>query len=251
VRLHAILVSVPQNLFVGHIARGYDAATAELYDPALLEQTCAFLAETAGGGRALEFGIGTGRVAIPLSERIEVCGLDISPDMLDVLHGKAGGESIATVVGDFATATVPGEFALVYIVYNSICNLLEQSEWVATFRNAARHLSAGGSFLVELWVPDLRRFPPGSAGALYEASPNLTLFDTYDIATQRGVTHRFFSDGAQVQKLEGPFRYAWPAELDLMAEIAGMDLAERCADWDRSPFTSDSPKHISVWKRRG
>jgi SAM-dependent methyltransferase len=199
----------------------------------------------------LEFGIGTGRVALPLSERgIDVYGIDISADMLDQLRAKPGASSITTTVGDFATTVVPGEFALVYVVYNSISNLLEQSEWVETFRNAARHLAPGGHFLMELWVPDLRRFPPGAAALPFDVSPNHLGFDTLDIATQCGVSHHYFFVDGQVGQFESPFRYAWPAELDLMAEIAGMQLLERWADWDRSPFTADSRKHISVWQRR-
>ncbi len=243
-------MAVPQNLFVGPVAEGYDAGSPEMYDPALLERTAAFLAAAAQGGPALEFGVGTGRVALPLSRRgVEVSGIDISADMIDQLRAKPGAEAVTTVVGDFATTFVPGEFTLVYVVYNSISNLLEQSEWVAAFRNAARHLRPGGRFVVELWVPDLRRFPPGAAAVPFDVRPGHLGFDTLDVAAQRGVSHHYIFSNGQAHRFETPFRFAWAAELDLMAEMAGMVPSERWADWDRTPFTGDSPKHVSVWER--
>jgi SAM-dependent methyltransferase len=241
---------VPENLFTGPVAEGYDLGSPEMHDPGLLAATAGFLAAAARGGRALEFGVGTGRVALPLSEQgVEVYGIDISADMLAQLYRKAGADAIATSMGDFATTVVTGEFSLVYVVYNTISNLLEQHEQVAAFRNAARHLQPGGRFVVELWVPDLRRFPPGAVAIPFDVSPSHVGFDTLDLATQRGVSHHYFPRGDKVGRFDSPFRYAWPSELDLMAEIAGMRLCERWADWDRSPFTSDSRKHISVWER--
>jgi len=241
---------VPQNLFTGPVAEGYDLGSRDMYEPGVLAATADFLAAMAQGGRALEFGIGTGRVALPLSERgVEVCGIDISEDMIAQLRRKPGSEAIATAVGDFASTVVPGRFSLVYVVYNGISNLLEQSECVEAFRNAAHHLGPSGRFVVELWVPDLRRFPPGAVALPFDVSTSHVGFDTVDIATQRGVSHHYFFNGGQVARFDSPFRYAWPAELDLMAEIAGMRIYERWADWDRSPFTTDSPKHISVWER--
>ena len=241
---------VAQNTFVGPVAEGYDRGAPEMYEPSLLEATSAFLADAARGGRALEFAIGTGRVALPLSARgVEVCGIDISADMIEQLRRKAGSDAIATVVGDFALATMPGEFSLVYLVYNGIANLLEQSEQVQTFANAARHLGPGGRFVIELWVPDLRRFPPGALAVPFDVSPTHVGFDTLDTASQRGVSHHYFVVGGQAGQLDSHFRYVWPAELDLMAQMAGMALSERWADWDRSPFTSSSPRHISVWER--
>jgi SAM-dependent methyltransferase len=241
---------MPQNQFVGPIAEKYDATSAEMYEPALVEATVDFLAAQASGGTALELGIGTGRIALPLAERgIEIHGIDISADMIGQLRKKPGAEAIITTVGDFAETVVGEEFWLVYVVYNSICNLLEQSEWVQTFRNAARHLRAGGRFVMELWVPDLRRFPPGAAAMTVDFTTHHVGFDTLDVVNQRGVSHHFFINDDGVDHVDGAFRYAWPAELDLMAEIAGMALVERWADWDRSPFTSESSKHISVWER--
>jgi SAM-dependent methyltransferase len=242
---------MPQNRFVGRVADAYDADSPEMFEPELLAATADFLAAEARGGRALEFGIGTGRIALPLSVRgVPVHGIDISAEMIDRLRRKPGAPAIETTVGDFAETTVDGAFSLVYVVFNSIANLLEQSEWVQAFRNAARHLRPGGRFVMELWVPDLRRFPPGAAAVPFEISPHHLGFDTLDLATQRCVSHHyFFRDDGRTERMEFPGRYAWPSELDLMAEIAGMTLVERWADWDRSPFRSESPKHVSVWQR--
>jgi SAM-dependent methyltransferase len=244
-------VLVPQNLFTGIKATHYDSGAPEMWDPALLDATAKFLTGLTHGGRALEFGIGTGRVAFPLSEHgIEVHGIDISADMIDQLRRKPKSDAIGTTVGDFATTTVSGKFSLVYVVFNSISNLLEQSEWVETFRNASRHLRQGGVFAMELDVIDLRRFPPGAAVLPFDVSPNHVGFDTLDVVNQRGVSHHYVVVDGRGGHIESPFRYAWPAELDLMAEMAGMRLRERWADWDRSPFTSESKKHISVWVRQ-
>jgi SAM-dependent methyltransferase len=244
-------VLVPQNLFTGIKATNYDRGSPEMWDPALLDATAEFLAGLAQGGRALEFGIGTGRVALPLSERgIEVHGIDISAEMIDQLRRKPRSDAIGTTVGDFATATVPGEFSLVYVVFNTISNLLEQSEWVETFRNASRHLGPGCVLAMELNVIDLRRFPPGAAVLPFHVSPNHIGFDTLDVVSQRGVSHHYVVVDGRGGHYESAFRYAWPAELDLMAQMAGMRLRERWADWDREPFTSESMKHISVWERQ-
>ena len=244
-------VLMPQNLFTGNKATYYDSGSPEMWDPVVLDATAEFLTGLAQGGRALEFGIGTGRVSFPLSERgIEVHGIDISADMIEQLRRKPGSEAIETTVGDFATTTVAGDFSLVYVVYNSISNLLEQSEWVETFRNASRHLRPGGVFAMELDVIDLRRFPPGAAVLPFHLSPNHVGFDTLDVVNQQGVSHHYVVADGLGGHVESPFRYAWPAELDLMADIAGMRLRERWADWDRAPFTSESRKHISVWERQ-
>jgi SAM-dependent methyltransferase len=241
---------VPQNTFTGRIAESYDATSADMFEPARLDATVAFLAEEAAGGRALELGIGTGRVALPLSARgVEVHGIDLSADMIEQLRAKRGADAITTTVGDFAETAVEGTFSLVYVVYNSIANLLEQDEWVACFRNAARHLDPGGHFVMELWLPDLRRFPPGAVAVPFDVSPTHLGFDTLDLANQRGVSHHYFVNGDRVARFDSPFRFAWPAELDLMAQLAGMTRHDRWADWDRSPFTSASTKHISVWER--
>ena len=242
--------AMPQNQFVGSVAERYDADWTEMFEPVLLNATAGFLADEARGGRALEFGIGTGRVAIPLSQRgVQVHGIDISADMINQLRRKPGAAAIDTTVGDFAETVVAGKFSVVYVVFNSISNLLDQAEWVQTFRNAARHLQPAGRFVMELWVPNLRRFPPGAVAIPFDVGPDHLGFDTLDIATQRCVSHHYYVRSGQVDYIAGEGRYAWPAELDLMAEIAGMSLAQRWADWDRSPFTSDSTKHISVWEQ--
>jgi SAM-dependent methyltransferase len=242
---------VPQNTFVGRAAESYDAMSRAMYDPNLVSSTVDFLAAEARGGPALELGIGTGRIALPLSERgIAVHGIDISRDMIAELGRKPGASRIATTVGDFAETVVDVRFSLVYVVYNSICNLLEQSEWVRTFCNAARHLVPGGRFVMELWIPDLRRFPPGAVAVPFDLSADHIGFDTLDVASQRGASHHyFFTEDGAVERHSGEFRYGWPAELDLMAAIADMTLVERWSDWNRAAFTSDSARHISVWAR--
>ena len=240
---------MPHNIFTGEAAEDYDRG-AEMDDPRVLDLTVDFLAATAKGGAVLEFGIGTGRVALPLSQRgLPVSGIDISSDMLEQLYRKPGAESIVTLVGDFATTTMPGAFALVYLVYNAIANLTTQAEQVACFRNAARHLNPGGRLVIELWVPDLRRFPPGLLALPFTISPSHIGFDEMDVATQQGVSHHYVLEGDHVTRFDSPYRYVWPSELDLMAQLAELTLDERWADWDRSPFTSESRKHISVWSR--
>lgn len=242
---------MPHNIFTGRIAEGYDAGSPEMSEPEVLDATVAFLADAARGGAALEFGIGTGRVALPLSERgTHVHGIDISVDMVEQLRAKPGSERIDVTVGDFATTHVDQVFSLVYLVYNVISNLTTQDEQVECFRNAARHLDTGGRMVVELGVPDLRRFPPGAVAQAFEVTDAHLGFDLLDTATQQGVSRHFFVAGDRVARFDTPFRWAWPAELDLMARIAGLGLRERWQDWDRSPFTSESRKHVSVWERR-
>ena len=241
---------MPQNIFTGRVAEGYDRSSPDMYEPGVLEPTVSFLAEAARNGAALELGIGTGRVALPLSQRgVEVHGIDISHDMVTQLRAKPGSEVIGVTVGDFATTKVPGTFSLVYLVYNAISNLTTQAEQVECFRNAAGHLAPGGRLVIELWIPDLRRFPPGAAALPFEVTPTHLGFDEIDTATQQGVSHHYMVDGDRVALFDSPYRYVWPAELDLMARIAGLSLRERWGDWDRSPFTSESSKHISVWEQ--
>jgi SAM-dependent methyltransferase len=240
---------MPQNNFTGLVAEDYDAGSANMYDPAVLEPAVRFLADVAAGGAALEFGIGTGRVALPLSRRgIEVHGIDISADMIRALRAKPGAEAINTVIGDFATTSLLGRFKLVYLVYNVISNLTTQAEQVECFRNAARHLVPGGRLVIELWIPELRRFPPGAVAIPFDMSPSHVGFDELDVATQQGVSHHYFIEGDRITRFDSPYRYVWPSELDLMAQIAGLDFRERWADWDRSPFDSDSRKHVSVYQ---
>lgn len=232
------------------VAAGYDEGSPDMFDPGLLGSTVDLLAGYAGGGRALEFAIGTGRVALPLSERgVAVSGIDNSPAMLGVLRGKPGADRLEIAEGDMATGTVPGEFDLVYLVYNTITNLLTQAEQVACFRNAARHLRPGGRFLIEVFVPDLRRFPPGAAAQVFQLADDKVGLDTLDLLTQRLTSHHFaVRDGAGSVFLSH-HRWAWPSELDLMAELAGLTLESRWAGWSREPFTADSTSHVSVWTK--
>ncbi len=219
---------------------------------AVLGATVDFLAELAGDGRALEFAVGTGRVGVPLRERgVPVTGIELSEHMAAVLRRKVDEDTLPVVIGDMATTVVPGEFSLVYLVYNTISNLLTQDEQVECFRNAARHLRPGGRFVIELGVPPLRFLPPGQVAVPFDVSERHLGFDTVDTVEQLLVSHHFTRDGEDGRYRRGAsrHRYAWPAELDLMARIAGLQLEHRVADWDGSPFTQESPKHISVWRK--
>jgi len=232
-------------------AERYDDISAEMFAPHVLDPAVEFLARLAGSGPALEFAIGTGRVAIPLAARgIPVTGIELSPPMVDRLRTKVPAEEMPVLVGDMATTTVPGRFSLVYVVFNSIGNLRTQDEQVQCFRNAARHLSPGGRFVVELWVPGIRRFPPGQSAVPFEVTDKHVGFDTLDMVTQQGTSHHYHRlvDGS-VRYGYSNFRYIWPAECDLMARLAGLTLEQRVAGWDRAPFTSDSESHVSVWRK--
>ncbi|MFD6396797.1 class I SAM-dependent DNA methyltransferase [Nocardia sp. NPDC060249] len=230
-------------------AERYDRDSAFMYTPEVLDPTVRFLSDAADGGAALEFAIGTGRVALALIEQgIEVSGIELSAPMVDQLHRKRPG--VPVVVGDMASSRVPGEFSLVYLVWNSLGNLRTQAEQVECFRNAARHLAPGGRFVVELWVPGIRRFPPGQAAVPFHVGSHHTGFDTYDLSTQQGTSHhyRHRPDGTVTYGVSH-FRYVWPAECDLMAQLAGLSLERRSADWLGTPFTNDSENHVSVWRK--
>jgi SAM-dependent methyltransferase len=201
-------------------------------------------------GSALEFGIGTGRIALPLSERgVLVHGIDLSAAMVARLRAKLAADRVTAIIGDFATATAGRPFRLVYLVYNTINNLVSQEGQVECFRNAAAHLEPGGHFVIEVGVPDLRRLPPGQTVVPFTVRPGRLGFDEYDLVSQGMVSHHYWEKEGQWQSLSVPFRYVWPAELDLMARLAGLRLRERWADWDRAPFTGDSGKHVSVWQK--
>jgi SAM-dependent methyltransferase len=234
-------------------ARRYDAEDAGMFAPEVLGPTVDLLAELAGAGPALELAIGTGRVGVPLRERgVAVVGIELSAPMAARLRAKVDEERLPVVVGDMATTVVEGagSFALVYLVYNTISNLLTQEEQVECFVNAGRHLAPGGRFVVELLVPPLRRLPPGQLAAPFDVSDRHLGFDTYELATQHCTSHHFTrtADGAW-RRDAGRFRFAWPSELDLMARIAGLGLEARYGDWDRSAFTDESTKHVSVWRK--
>ncbi|MFE7516497.1 class I SAM-dependent DNA methyltransferase [Streptomyces sp. NPDC057540] len=240
------------ELWTRETADRYDAGETEMSSAAVLGPTLSFLADLAGDGRALEFAIGTGRVGVPLRERgVPVTGIELSEPMAAVLRRKVDAGTLPVTIGDMATTVVPGEFSLVYLVYNTITNLLTQDEQVACFRNAARHLAPGGRFVIELGVPPLRFLPPGQVAVPFDVSERHLGFDTFDLVGQILVSHHFTSDGTdgRYRRDSSRHRYAWPAELDLMARIAGLELERRVADWDGTPFAQDSTKHISVWRK--
>lgn len=228
----------------------YDTPGTGMFASEVLVPTVEFLARLAGDGPALEFAIGTGRVAVPLSERgVPVTGIELSGPMIERLRAKVDEATIPVVVGDMASAVAPGDFALVYLVYNTISNLLTQAEQVACFRNAARHLAPGGHFVIELWVPEVRRVPPGEQATVWHSEPGYIGLDTYDVLRQRVVSHHFhFGEGTDARLFRSPHRYVLPAELDLMAQIAGFELESRHADWSGSEFTADSRSHVSVYR---
>jgi SAM-dependent methyltransferase len=231
-------------------AQSYDTPGTGMFAPEVLGPTVDRLAELADGGRALELAIGTGRVAVPLAERgVPVTGIELSRPMVDRLRTKVDEDTIPVVVGDMASERAPGEYTLVYLVFNTISNLLSQAEQVACFRNAARHLADGGRFVVELWVPELRKLPPGQEATVWRAEPGYIGLDTYDVLRQRVVSHHVhFGDDSTAQVFRSPHRYIWPAELDLMAQLAGFELESRHADWAGTEFTAESRSHVSVYR---
>jgi SAM-dependent methyltransferase len=241
---------VPENYFDERIAKSYETKWPELFRPEVVEPAVRFLAELAGTGAALELGVGTGRLAIPLSQRgVRVHGIDLSPDMVAELRTKPGADAVGVTIGDFATTTVDGRFRLAYLVRNTIMNLTTQDGQIACFRNVAAHLEPGGYFVIEVGVPALQRLPPGETVRAFTVTPTHLGFEEYDVASQIAFSHHYWVVDGQLETLSAPFRYVWPSELDLMARLAGMTLRERWSDWSRSPFTSDSTAHVSVWEK--
>ncbi|PVG84794.1 SAM-dependent methyltransferase [Nocardioides gansuensis] len=234
-------------------ARRFETDAAEEFAPEVVGPAVDLLAELAGDGSALELAIGTGRMGIPLAARgVPVTGIELSEPMVAQLRTKASEQELPVVVGDMATTTVPGEFSLVFLVWNTISNLRTQAEQVACFRNAARHLRPGGRFVIELWVPPLRRLPPGQTAVPISLDEGHLVLDTYDVVTQECTSHHYHRDpDGSVRHSSGSFRYIWPAECDLMAQLAGLELESRFAGWDRSPFTAESESHVSVWRKPG
>jgi hypothetical protein len=240
---------MPEDHFGEHVAARFDERYAHKAEPAVVDPIVDFLAARAGDGAALEFGVGTGRIALPLAERgVRVHGIDLSEAMAARLRAKAGAEQVGVTIGDFATATVEGTFSLVYLVANTIMNLTTQDEQVACFRNAAAHLQPGGCFVVEVLVPRLQRLPPGERFQPFAVGPTHLGFDEYDVARQGLVSHHYWIEDGKVDVVSPPFRYVWPSELDLMARLAGMTLRERWGGWAREPFTGESAEHVSVWE---
>jgi SAM-dependent methyltransferase len=247
-RCHA--APVPANYFDERIAKSYEAKWPELFEPAAVDPVVRFLAELAGTGAALELGIGTGRIALPLSRRgVRVHGIDLSPDMVAELRAKPGSDDIGVTIGDFATTRVDGRFTLAYLVRNTITNLTTQGEQVACFRNVAAQLEPGGHFVIEVYVPELRRLPPGETIHAFTVTPTHLGFEEYNVATQIAFSHHYWVVDGQLETRSTPHRYVWRSELDLMARLAGMTLRERWSDWDRAPFTNDSTLHVSVWEK--
>jgi SAM-dependent methyltransferase len=239
-----------EGFFGERVASVYDERSAGMFDPAVVTPVVRLLADLAGDGPALEFGIGTGRIALPLAERgVRVAGIDSSEAMVARLRAKPGGQDLQVAIGDFATTRIGDEFSLVYLVFNTIFNLVTQDAQVACFENAAAHLRAGGRFVVETGVPDLQRLPVGQTILPFRADPGGLGFDVYDVATQRfSSQHYTFTDG-RVEAAPFEFRYAWPSELDLMARLAGLRLRDRWAGWQGEPFTSLSRAHVSVYEK--
>jgi SAM-dependent methyltransferase len=251
----ARIVAVRQeDIWDVEVARGYDTPGQGMFAPEVLGPAVDRLAELAAGGGALEFAVGTGRVAVPLAQRgVPVTGIELSRPMVERLRTKADENTVPVVLGNMITARAPGEYSLVYLVYNTISNLLRQEEQVECFRNAARHLVPGGRFVVELWVPQLRTLPPGQQATVFRAEPGYVGLDTYDVLTQQVVSHHVHFDpdaagAAQARLFRSPHRWVWPAELDLMARLAGLVLESRHADWTGAPFTAESPSHVSVYR---
>jgi SAM-dependent methyltransferase len=244
-----------KNWFAGERATNYDDPEQLEFDPAVIAGTADFLAEVAAGGTALEFAIGTGRVALPMAARgVEVAGIELSEDMVAQLRQKPGGADLEVVVGDMTSATAPrvGSYSLVYLVYNTIGNVETQERQVECFVNGSRHLAVGGCFVIEVVVPQLQRLAAGERFVPFMVPPTHAGIDELDVVTQAGVSHHYLvGPEGRGGVFSTPWRYVWPSELDLMARLAGMRLRERWGDWDRSAFTARSWKHVSVWEKVG
>jgi SAM-dependent methyltransferase len=242
---------VLENYFGEDVAASYDDTSSAVFDPRVVGPTVDLLAELAGDGAALEFAVGTGRVALPLAARgVPVSGIELSSAMAERLRDKDQAERVKVTMGDMATTRIDGSFRLVYLVFNAIGNLTTQDQQVACFGNAAAHLEPGGYFLIEVGVPDLRRLPPGEDAHVFSHAPGYVGYDRYvDLVAQQAVSHHFIARDSGVREFRTPFRYVWPSELDLMAKLAGMSLSHRWSDWNHSPFTGESTSHVSVWRR--
>ena len=241
---------VTDGIFDASVAATYDADCVEMFEPAVLGPTIDLLAGLAEGGRALELASGTGRVALPLRERgVEVHGIELSRAMTAVLAAKPGGDELPVTIGDMTTTQAAGSFRLVYLVFNTVNNLVTQDAQVACFANAAAHLEPGGRFLIEVGVPALQRLPPGERLVIFDAGDNHIGIDEYDVVNQGLISHHYLVGGGRAETAHVPFRYVWPSELDLMARMAGMELEHRWADWTRRPFTAESTSHVSVWRK--
>jgi SAM-dependent methyltransferase len=243
-------VEADEGFFGERVASFYDERSAAMSAPEVVRPVVQMLADLAGDGGALEFGIGTGRLALPLAERgVRVAGIDNSEAMLTRLRAKPGAGAIEVALGDFASTRVEGVFSLVYLVFNTISNLVTQDAQVACFQNAAAHLRSGGRFVIENGVPALQSLPPGQTVIPFRADPEGFSFDVYDVVTQRFSSQHFYVVDGKLEAYPVEFRYAWPAELDLMARLAGMSLRDRWGGWKREPFTAVSSAHVSVYEK--
>jgi hypothetical protein len=241
---------VGEDYFDEPVAESYQARWPELFEPDAIDPVVRFLAGLAGPGAALELGIGTGRIALPLSRRgVRVHGIDLSAAMVAQLRRQPGADDIDVTIGDFTTIRVGGPFRLAYLLRNTIMNLTTQDDQVECFRTVAAQLEPGGFFVIEVMVPELQRLPPGETIRAFTVTPAHLGFDEYDVASQGLVSHHFWVQDGQADVRSVPFRYAWPSELDLMARLAGMTLRDRWSGWEREPFTSDSTMHVSVWQK--
>ncbi len=235
----------------------FDEKVASTYDddvdscqPEVINPVVDFLSELADGGNALEFGIGTGRIALPLAMKgIEVHGIELSHAMIGKLAEKTGGDRISVTQGDFATTLCGGSFALVYLIFNTIMNLTTQEQQVRCFENAASHLEPGGSFVIEVMIPALQLLPHGQTNHVFDFRDDRWGIDTYDVASQSLRSHHLRICNQRVELSSIPFRYVWPSELDLMARIANLKLKARWGSWKKEPFTNTSRSHVSVWEK--
>ena len=237
--------------FDAPVAATYDESSDAMFDSAVVDPVVDLPCPSSpAAGHALELGIGTGRIALPLAQKgVLVHGIDLSEAMVARLRAKPGGDQVGVTIGDFATTRVDDSFSVAYLVFNTIMNLTTQAAQVACFRNVAAHLEPGGTFVIEVGIPDLQRLPPGETYVVFDFSETHWGIDEYDVARQGLVSHHFQLVDGKVERSSGPFRYVWPSELDLMAELAGMRLHERWGGWKREPFTSDSRSHVSVWQK--
>jgi SAM-dependent methyltransferase len=241
---------VTESGFDEWIAQRYETLWPELFDEALIAATVSTLVDLADTGPALEFGVGTGRIALPLSRAgVEVHGIELSPSMVARLRAQPGGSSVQFTIGDFATETVGEKFRLVYLLRNTITNPTTQAGQIDAFRNAARHLRAGGYFLIENYVPALRLLPPGQTTRVFTATATHLGYEDYDLAAQIAVSHHWWTVDGAMRTFSSTHRYVWPSELDLMAQIAGMTLRARWGGWQQDPFTEQSSSHVTVWQK--
>jgi SAM-dependent methyltransferase len=239
-----------QTQFDERVAARYETYWPHLFEPEAIDPVVSFLAGLAGNGDALELGVGTGRLALPLSRRgVRVHGIELSPAMAAQLRAHPGADQIGITIGDFATTRVSDTFRLAYLVRNTITNLTSQDEQTECFRSVAAQLEPGGCFVIENYIPQLQRLPPGDTTRVFAATPTHLAFEQYDLAAQIAVSRHYWLIDGQLETFSSPHRYLWPSELDLMAKIAGLKLRERWSNWQREPFTSDSSMHISVWEK--